>query len=443
MLARCPETKSELSREAQDTYKDIVQRVSQREIKRSHRVHPILVESILLAKILHDEGKAQNFILSSHSLIETCSFAQRIKWLCPWGAQFYDETHRPENREIPAVALEKRLALEFDERWLYELSQEEISTHLADASQQWERVYLDLQDNLECLKHLHKHPCEELHIFCPDGIREEDAQNIALCRTLRVLSAEVRQMPANLYEELAKLPNLEIIHDVDRSIDPLAMAEIQRPFPFLHSLRFGTLHGPITAEEASTMVEMIKSRNATLRHIFLKMCPPAEVMIALAQCPRLVTLHICGDLEVDENFRDQFTLFLSSKHVQKTLQNIVIEQVDLEGDILNLLALCCDIRSFSYMNSSITDEQLSKIILANYRKIRHISMQGCHEVGENILDALEKCVHLERVDMRWSAIPEAIDEYKKHRRRNYQAIWNHRMHERVHEVSDEDEIHSS
>ena len=436
MRLRSRQVTSSLAPCADETYENSVERVSRRELKRSQRVHPVLIENILLASILHEKGNASKFSLPFHSIVELCSFAQRTKWLCPWGTQFYDEVHRPQIRTLPKRAEVKFLALEFDEHEFSELSRNDVIERLSNASSQWERVYLYDQGKLDCLEHLYKHPCEELHIAYADDIRRKDVLNILRCKTLRVLNLECVGVPRDFLIEFAKLPNLEVIHDMDIGPGPLDMVAGYRLFPNIHSLSFDVMDEPARDEEVSAMVDIINERRHTLRYVRLMMSPVQAIMDALTMCPNLEWVEIIRGSDFDDT---PLYSYFGNPIVQKRLRHIILEYVDYDEDFYELLAKCTNLCTFQLRDSSITGPELADILLANAKTIRFVDVMGSRDVCKKVLDAIEQCSHLEWFDLRRSLIRGAIQRYKRNRRRNHQAIWDHDISEPI--TSDEEDIY--
>ena len=180
------------------------------DLRAGHSCNPVLIESLLMAERFSQSGRAPEFLLSGGSLTELCQFGQRKKWLCPWGIEYVDETHR---REVPDVPPHLR---EWDSDDISTfLDLDEVKRLIDEERNQFDRVYLYEPMTFDWLNNLHKHPVEEIHVFYKgipesmrNGIPHRAVRDITRCESLRVLEMNAVIKNADRYL-LKRLNNIQ------------------------------------------------------------------------------------------------------------------------------------------------------------------------------------------------------------------------------------------
>ena len=94
---------------SEETFAERVHRISQKEFCDSHQANPALVESLLLAANLGTENLYQSTqrILTIEGILSLTIFSKKKKWLCSWGPELIDETHRLSNFSVPIIIEQK------------------------------------------------------------------------------------------------------------------------------------------------------------------------------------------------------------------------------------------------------------------------------------------------------------------------------------------------
>ena len=407
-----------------ETYAQKVQRITQRELHRGLRASPDIIEDILMVDMLAAKENSPNFTLNFDSVLDICRFSQKTKWLCPWGVEYFDETHRDPIRDLPQRVLEIFLSLENDEDYYTQqlLTQKEVAYTIADESNHFDRVFLYQQENLDCLENLYKHPCEELHVTYSSELRRKDVENIVRCKTLRVLRISCAAIPISLRPMLAQLQHLEILHY--ESFDLVStQIETLRLFPRLHNMEIAVTRDTFSPEHAIAVITLIQERKETLRHVKLSLEVPHEMLVALAACRNLQSFSLDQPRMTDEDLHP----FFSNRHVQKTLRNVDLSRVSIKEPTFAFLAEFKNLRTLDLSMTDVSYEEAAKILESNAATIRSVDFTACKKlyVGNDLLSAIEKCAHLERVDVRnnFHINKFYVKQFKKEKRRNHQAVW--------------------
>ena len=184
-------------------------RISKQEILRSYYAQPILVKSLLLAAEIQQGSKANTHALSVHFIIDLCKFQQKMKWLCPWGPELFDETNRIPGFLIPPEFRAKQMDIQSKKITSEKnLRRDRYRNLLSDANQHWDRVFMDKYDP-EAFIHLNLHPCEELHLRFPENVSIDDIQHIVRCKTLKNIFLRGSSIDLKHLNEFKRLPALE------------------------------------------------------------------------------------------------------------------------------------------------------------------------------------------------------------------------------------------
>ena len=191
-------------------YEDRVLRITKRELMRRHRALPVLVESLLIAKVESSLSRNKED-LSMGFILDLCRFSQKMKWLCKWGPEIIDEINRSPSTEPDEFIEQKSRDIFMQERWneiRYRLElKDQVLALLQDTTQNWDRIILEAYDP-RYFPYLHLHPCEEIRLdFEKEELSQEDIQNIAKCQNLRVLDLGINKFPFRSVQALRHLPD--------------------------------------------------------------------------------------------------------------------------------------------------------------------------------------------------------------------------------------------
>ena len=340
------------------------------------------------------------------------------KWLCPWGTQMYDETHREPICELPQHAIEMSIAMDTTDSRHPVLTEDDVEAAIDDEAGSFERVFVKDLEGLWCLENLHRHPCEELHIVCCGQLDDTDIDNIVRCESLRVLRVEVTHIPHNLLRKLAQLPNLQIFR-CDRAATGADQLAMLRLFPQTTILDLA-VNGERETEE---MRELLCARKDTLEHVYLSFEPSPSILLALLACEQLQGVTL-AHLRVDSG---RFSAFFINQRVQQGLRYLDLSVACVTEPVCALLASFTNLRWLDISDTDISGKELCAILESNAAHIRHVSAQGARfDEADDLLLAVEQCAQLEVIDMRYIAnhdVREKILAYKKSKRRNHEAIW--------------------
>ena len=345
--------------------------------------------------------------------------AKTSKWLCPWGVECIDESHREPVRTLPDRAQHLCIATGYEYFDVDVLSGGDVKEAIDNKGHQFERVLLHYLDDLSCLENLHKHPCEELHMISCGALTEADVENIVRCESLCVIRTELTEIPEGLLRELATLPKLEIFeYDFEQTMEE--QIKMLQLFPHGH---FFNISANITKKEDVSDIEgIIKARKNVIRHAQFEIPPTYDWLVALISCTNLQSLSI-KDLRVDIQ---NLGIFFSNLRVKQTLRYVDVSWSCVTKPIFNHLATFTNLRWIDVSNTDIEETDVVKILRSNALHIRYCYIQSTSiNVSEALLHAIENCYFLEVLDARFSQIENKglLHSYKKSGRRNHQAIF--------------------
>ena len=402
----------------EESLDDRILRVTKKELLRSHRAQPILVEGLLFVLHVKSRPELDSGSLDIEFILDLCHFHQKMKWLCPWGEDFINEACRP---PIHAVPFELRDRLESD---LYEhkrrgwLTHTEYQNLVEDEEQQWDRIYAYGDGPCIYLQYLHKHPCEEVHFFSITHVGPSEVEHLELCRDLQVLSFEEGDAQKGLSKALQKLNNLRFL-DVssafllgDNAVD--TQIALHRALPRLTTLQVEKFR----EFDFSSLAAFIRERKASLQHFTFRGAFKRPIAEALASCENLVSIRIEDNEAV---FEDIEPIFLSSS-LQKTVKYVDLGECG-SIEIFDPLCRFTELRWLNFDNAYIDDIDLQELILPNAHHLVGVSVRFLDTITKRILNTLESCTGLHAVVLDGTACkPEDIVEYKRLERRNHEAL---------------------
>ena len=395
------------------------------DLRCGHSCNPVLIEALLMAERFSQSGRAPAFLLSGGSLTELCQFGQRKKWLCPWGIEYVDETHRP---ELPNVPPHLREWDRYDDTSKF-LDLNEVKRLIDDERNQFERILLSEPMTFDWLNNLHKHPVEEIHIFY-DGIEESlknglphrAIRDIARCESLRVLeitNAVIKNSDRYLLE---RLKNIEAFMGA-----PIPDHRIKDQFYFycgsFHTLRYITFFKPLSdpdEDEYEKITWMIRNRKNSLRHIELVVPPEETLYEAIIKIPHLRSFRLHTFAEV---YDSDFVTLLSHPNVQQNLRDLYLAYLEVGARTFALIAKLRNLHCIDLSSTKLTGDELNKILRANKKHIRYVRVAECPGLGPEIFQEISECTYLERVTLyKNERIKEAAEEYIREKRPNFGAI---------------------
>ena len=411
-----------------ESYDDRVQRITKRELIRSHRALPVLVESLLFCAEINKQKNEPS--LPIDLILNICGFSQKMKWLCSWGAEIIDEAGRPPSTSKPRCIQEKvRSFIASASRDRMALKTAKILSLLQDSKQNWDRICLDTFHST-LFESLHLHPCEELRFTnLTTSLSREDARNIGKCINLRIIDMDVGIVPSHVMLELQRLPYLRIL--------------ISNRFCFTGDSFRTNIHLPrvtnfslIDLDRASTtemseMLSCIHSRRNTARQIHLEVSQGQEIFEALAQCTQVQSIRIDG---FPESYETDYHILFASPNLQKTVRHIhmvgaYLGGVNLVQRAFNFLQKFRNVHWLEFCNmSSITVTDIGSIVRANAHHLCTLTVSNCNNIGDALFDAIAISKSLHSVDLiKTGVTPEGIYQYCGTKKPHWQNL-NYIMH---------------
>ena len=389
-----------------------------RELSRSHRAQPVLVESLLLVSEAEKNSKSG---LSMHLILGICQFAQKMKWLTPWGAEYVDEACRAPICDIPRYFRGKLRDYDlgkYDVNAL--LDRKAFNEMAADVSQQWDRIYAFAVDDMGFVENLPEHPCEELHVDDPYKFNLDEAEKLARCRNLKALSVDCRGILEGHIRDLQNTSNITKLFPANRLGDTfsqqtksIGLSALHRAFPHLESLRIDSSY----RREPNELNAYINDRQKSLRHIHISIIITREIAEALAMCANIVSLTIDFPQELED-----IMPLLSSPKLQKTLRYIDIGAVRKIEDF-DFLKNYTALRWAILNKSKITNESLRAMLLQNRSHIIQVSLQDCPNVTSEVLETFAQCIPMDEIHLGGSGVGyRAVKAYQSMRWRNANAL---------------------
>ena len=399
-----------------------------REVHRTIGAQQILTESLMLIDALSMQHRAPtSFTLSIKDILCIMRFEQVHTWLCPWGLEYVDETHRTLSRELPAIVAEKFRKI--DEEFFHGLPElpqryyDEILNHSRGLFV--ERVFLDYvrRQHLDCLSGLKNHPVEELHIRHGGPLRKKDIEAIAQSRTLRVVTIEGTKISKGVRKHLKLLGHLDILF-YDVLSDPSEQIKELRWFPNVKSMMAYSpvMQGPyFYGETSAQLVQIIRERRHTLENFDILLHIEPDMADALKACTKMRSFTLDSRSMTDY----EIAQFFGDERLQSTLENVSLVLSEAGPETCVALSSCKNLRKLNVSGTKMTSADLSRVLRGCAKAIREVEAKWCNNIDNDILDAIAGCTYLERIDLREciDLEREALKQYIAHRRRNYVAIW--------------------
>ena len=364
------------------------------------------------------------------SPLSITQFGVKKKWMCDYGADLIDETHRLSNIAAPLCIEEKGMELyrQSDGTW-DSISDEEIIKLLSDEKQQWDRIILPTY-NPEFFEHLHLHPCEELRFsFSFEELSREDIFNISKCKDLRLIDVGFNDVEDEDLQSLKQLPNLSKIVYFG-SGDLLKCFEALNEFPHLDLLQIRGSHTcdlespafPFKDEDLHAALSYLYSKKHTTRHLHITITIGPVVLAALGQFTEIQSIFIEDISALIYTGFDLYLLFMSP-NLQKSVRHLHLHGTTFDKDALSHLAHFTNLRTLDCNALDISTDDLTAIIRASADHLQSLTIENCREVGDGLLYAISSCKKLGRADISGTAVSaRAIEGYVKAKRPNWGAL---------------------
>ena len=391
--------------------------IIKRELLRSHRAQPDLVKNLLLTAQVNERSKEKAGILSMDLILHLCQFQQKMKWLCPWGAEIFDEVHRVPGCKKPYHLFDKLLDT-MDERMK---TNKQLTNLLMDEKQNWDRIYLR-SFPLDCFMYLRRHPCEELYIQCYQGTLDRlHTQQIAACSTLRTIHLGFSSMHLKNIQEFKILPNLEKLYffHAQTTANPVLMLG-QLPKNTLLPIQQCRTHLQIPEKTQKKIISFVDMHRESLEHFKLECTLSPELSTALGKCTNVQSIHFRSPPAPSHECIELF----GSPLIQKSVKAIFF--FCLRPEDAEILAQCTNLRWLIIEGGSATAREINPIIRANANHLCEVSLLRCREVGNDVLNAIASCRCLRKVTLTHTAVTaEAMQRYEVERKPSWQALAFH------------------
>ena len=393
----------------------------ERELMRSHRANPNLVQSLLAARHFHETNTAAKYTLPLSLIAGICQFQQRFKWLCPWGGEYVAEFDRDES--CYPQSIRTRIHHVGD---IYDvhpaglpLTQPTVQRAIEDTAARWERVVI-VRHRLECLENLHRHPCEELHIL-HSTMRFSDIQRIVKCQSLRVLTLQKTKVTNVMLQMLHALKNLTtlVVYNEKPHI-PRYFSKFSQ-FERLESIDVidSDADRMLMPSEVSDTVKFLEDRRDKLRSVNFHFPMEPAIAAALGKCTQLEVVNLSSP----ENNDYELEAFFASATAQRTVRVLRLAWTEITGYSCRYLAQFRNLRTLDFaFVKYLQTGYLAAILLRNAAHIEDVNVCDC-KISDEILEVVAQCRVLSQIDLRDTKVTRAaIEEYKRLKRPNHEAI---------------------
>ena len=370
------------------------------------------------------------------SILSLIQFAKKKKWLCPWGAELVDETHRLSNM-LPPVGFGPNEGHPRSQWSLTatginggDLSAEDILDLLSDERQQWDRIIFHEFDP-QFLEHLHLHPCEELLFSLEFTLRHErsDFENIAKCKTLRLIDLHFNEYDLEDMRLLERLPNLEKLVS-NLGAHAMTCFNALKHFPHLAMLQMNASNHtninypsfPFQPVELTDALSYISDRKDTIHHLYITITVGSVVLATLGSLKNVESIFVEDMSAISYTGFDLYLLFMSP-NLQKSVRHLQFNCTKFDKNALSHLAKFTNLRSIDFRGLGISTRHMCRIIEANADNLQSLSLFGCCRIKDALLDSISRCKSLRSIDILETGVTaEAIEKYKEAKRPFWQVL---------------------
>ena len=404
-------------------------RIIKQNLLQSHYTQPELVESLLLASAVRSNTDTPS-LLSIEGILSLTEFAKKKKWLCAYGADLIDETHRISNMVAPLCIEEKRSEICCQSGYTWDsISDAQVLALLRDEKQQWDRINLPMYDP-EFFEYLHLHPCEELRFdFGLEELSHEDFLHIAKCKDLRLIDMCVNDVDVEDVKALKQLPKLSKIV-FDRNRDLLKCFQDLEEFPHLDLLQINGSHDcdlespafPFEDKDLHGALSYLSSKKHTTRHLHITTTLGPIVFAALGQFTQVESIYVQNIESLSYTGFDLYVLFMSPS-IQKSVRHLHLHNTKFDEEALLHLAKFQNLVSIDFGGLEATTEEVVAIINTSAEKLQSLTLRFCRKVGDGVLEAIAGCNKLRNAVVWETAVSaKAIEKYRKTKRPNWGAL---------------------
>ena len=422
----CGYSESPPSREvptSEDPEDERTSRIIKREILQSHRARPALAENLVLAA---ESGPRMDAVTapSMECIFEILQFSKRMKWLCPWGPDFVDESLRPPSAYLPKCIEQKSIGQFLG--GAESLAHETLRDLLSDPSQHWDRIILARYDP-EYFQFLHLHPCQEIWLEFDDvQLTLGDMLNIAKCKDLRLFDMGFSQASTEGIRALANLPNLkQVVFDETAYAFPCIKALMELPWLTLLQINepdsndYDRFFCPFMWDQIDTVARYLKYQTERAREIQISGACGRFVLSYLGKFSHVRSISI-EDTAIEVS--DMEFLF-KHKNLHKTVRHISLSWTNIGPGVASSLSMFTNLLWLEFEFLLASSDRIAPVILANADNLLTLSICRCRNVGDGILDVIAACKRLQVVDLDEVGVSlEAVENYRAAQRPNWDKL---------------------
>ena len=308
------------------------------------------------------------------------------------GAEIIDECARSPTIHLPDDLnfIYERQKETNRSKWL---TVEDFRQKIADKTKQWDRILAHGVPDLDFLKDVPNHPCENIYVEFARHIQTHCFSDLPNCKDLRVFAIRwsdftepfVRLSLTPVLKRMPKLTDFVTFSEVGTGLAVKTQLDILRAVPSLAILHIFEND----FFECDELVNFILERKKSLRHIDVNLRLQQPITEALAQCENIEILCIT---DYDAKYID-ILLILSSPNLQRTGKMIKFFRCfDLEcfSGIERFSALeWVHIRSLF-----LRDEELCTLVRLNAMHLQDVHAPWCNWITSKVLERIEACSYL-------------------------------------------------
>ena len=172
-------------------------------------------------------------------------------------------------------------------------------------------------------------------------------------------------------------------------------------------------------DEYEKMAWMIR-HSSTVRNIELVVPPEETLYEAIINLPNLRSFRLHTFAVV---YDSDFVTLLSHPNVRQNLRDLYLAYSEVGARTFALIAKMRNLHCINLSSTSVTGEELNKILRANKKHIRYVGVSSCPGLGPEIFQGISECTYLERVTLCGNEkLKEVAEEYIRSKERNSAAI---------------------
>ena len=350
-------------------------------------------------------------------------------WLCPYGPDRIDETHRFSNIVQPVCIKNKWYDMMDASNFEWEhIPLSEILDLLRDDKWQWDRIIVPVYSS-EIFDLLHLHPCEELYLdFNLVTLSSADVRNIAKCTSLRLLNMGCNHISTADIGALSHLSNLsKFSYDISES--PFSCLEALRQLPGLTMLQINSSYScpvnspsfPFEENEIVETLSCISESNDSIRELYIGITLGPVVLPVLGQLTNIESIFVENSEIRYTGFDLQFLFMSPSLH--KSVRNIHLSHTQFGGSVVSHLPKFTKLQTIDLRGVDISTDTLLALLRANADHLEALTVSLCRAVDDTLLEGVARCKCLKVAEILDTAVTAgAVERYKKAKRPNWQIL---------------------